>query len=268
MQYLRRQFLSRAVLIVALSGLIVIGRALPSLAATEQSVTVFAAASLSGALSELAAAYQQRKNVRVRTVFAASSTLAKQILNGAPADIYISANLDWMDRVEQSGLVKAGSRRPILTNALSLIAPSAQAHQIDLAAPNSVLQALEGGRLAIGDPDHVPAGMYAKHALRTLGQWQSLKDHIAPAADVRAALAFVAQGAVNLGVVYASDTVGRARIVEVARFPRSSYPPIIYPMAIIDQHERPDVRLFFRFLQSDDAHAIFSRYGFSHPKSR
>jgi len=228
-------------------------------------VRVFAASSLAGALSEIAALYESQQGTRISTVFASSSTLAKQIINGAPADIYISANPDWMNRVESSETLVPGSRQLLLTNRLSLITPSPQEISVDLSVPNSIVQALQGGRLAMGDPDHVPAGMYAKAALTTLGRWPALKGRIAAAPDARAALAYVERGEVTLGIVYASDVVGRSRVTEVLKLPESSHPPILYPMAMISGNDDQAVQQVFRFLQSDDARVIFNRHGFSKP---
>jgi len=231
-----------------------------------ETVRVFAAASLTGALGEIAALYENHHGTRISTVFASSSTLAKQVINGAPADIYISANEGWMDQVEKSGLLISTSRRNLLANRLSLIAPSTQPDiTVDLSGRNTILQALNGGRLAMGDPDHVPAGMYGKAALTTLGQWQSLKDHVAAASDVRAALAFVERGEVTLGIVYASDVVNRPKVFEVLKFPQSSHPPIVYPVAMIRGKRSQSAQQFFGFLQSDEARVIFVRYGFSKP---
>ena len=234
-------------------------------ATAAETVRVFAASSLTGALSEIAARYKSQQGVQISTVFASSSTLAKQIINGAPADIYISANPDWMDRVERSGTLAPGSRQLLLANRLSLIAPSTEGTSVDLSQPNSIVHALKGGRLAMGDPDHVPAGMYAKAALTSWGRWQALKGRIAAAPDARAALAYVERGEVSLGIVYASDVVGRSRVTEVLKFPENSHPPILYPMALISGNDEPAVQQVFRFLQSDDARVIFSRHGFSKP---
>jgi len=228
-------------------------------------VRVFAASSLTGALNEIATLYETRQGVRISAVFASSSTLAKQIINGAPADIFISANPGWMDRVERSGTLVPGSRQLLLANRLSLITPSPQETFVDLSVPSTIVQALQGGRLAMGDPDHVPAGMYAKASLTSLGQWQALKGRIAAAPDVRAALAYVERGEVNLGIVYASDVVGRPRVTEVLKFPETTHPPILYPMALIRGSDNQAVQQVFRFLQSDDARVIFNRHGFSKP---
>ncbi len=228
-------------------------------------VRVFAAASLTGALSELSALYQSRTNSHVSTVFASSSTLAKQIINGAPADIFISAHPTWMDKVEETGGVDPSSRTVLLGNTLSLISPAQTARRVDLSDQNSIEMAMAGGRLAMGDPDHVPAGIYAKSALNSLGRWQSLKHRIVAAPNVRAALTFVERGEVNLGVVYTSDITGRPGIREVARFPETTHSPIKYTMAIARGRTLIHIVTFFDFLQSDAARVIFSNYGFSKP---
>jgi len=248
---------------IAFMLICLIGR--PVSAPAAQSVKVFAAASLTGAIQNLADLYQSRHHMRISAVFASSSTLAKQIMNGAPADIYLSANQDWMDRVERTGHTLPGSRFSLLGNQLTLIAPASSPVSLDLTAPNAILIALRGGRLAMGDPDHVPAGIYGKAALKTLGQWRSVKDRIAAAPDVRAALAYVERGEVNLGVVYSSDTVGRRKIVVAAIFPPSSHPPIIYPIARIKGRQNDKIERFYQFLKSREARAVFTQFGFSQP---
>ena len=254
---------SSLLLLVVLIGVASVFRAPSSKA--DEAVTVFAAASLTGALSEIARLYENQRGVRIRSVFASSSTLAKQIINGAPADIFISANQDWMTRVEKSGRIEPSSRVSLLANRLSLVVPSSQPQTIVLTEPGSILKALKGGRLAMGDPDHVPAGMYAKAALQSLNLWPALRGRIAAAPDARAALAYVERGEVALGIVYASDTVGRAKISEAAKFPQSTHPAISYPMALISGATGSPVQQLFRFLQSDDARVIFLRHGFSKP---
>jgi molybdate transport system substrate-binding protein len=235
---------------------------------SEEIIRVFAASSLTGALSEITHLYRSQNDIRVSTVFASSSTLAKQVLNGAPADIFISANQVWMDQLEKSSLLVPGSRRALLGNTLSLIAPASIARPLNLYERASLEQALNGGRMAIGDPDHVPAGMYAKSAFSKLGYWKFVKTRIVATPNVRAALAFVERGEVNLGVVYASDITGRPEVKEVARFPDETHPAIIYPMGLVRGRALPYVRRFFDFLQSDAARVIFTRYGFSWPDYR
>jgi molybdate transport system substrate-binding protein len=237
---------------------------------TAEVIRVFAAASLTGAVSELAKTYESRTGVNIRAVFASSSTLARQIISGAPADIYMSANLKWMSEVENRGNIDTNTIISLLTNRLSLIAPSSSisssnASTVKLSDPHSIEAALSGGRLAMANPDHVPAGMYGKAALRSLGLWEGLKGRIAGAPNAVAALTYVERGETLLGIVYSSDLTGRTRIKGVATFPQSSHPPIIYPAAVIKGRGLPFIQQFFRFLQSDEARAIFSRHGFSRP---
>lgn len=224
-------------------------------------VLVFAAASLTNVLEEIDAAFSALTGVHVRASYASSSVLAKQIEAGAPADIFLSADRKWMDYLEKHQLLKDGSRRDVLGNQLVLIAPAASAVQVKLARGVNLAALLQGGRLATGDPDSVPAGIYARQALAQLGAWDALADHLVRAENVRAALAYVARGEAPLGIVYRTDALAEQRVRIVDTFPGSSHPPITYPVARTLQ-SNPDARRYSDFLSSEAGRAIFTKYGF------
>jgi molybdate transport system substrate-binding protein len=246
---------------IALAVVFSILAAAPALAADK--VVVFAAASLTNAFEDIAAIYAKQTGVRIVNSFASSSTLARQIENGAPAQIFASADTQWMDYVEKRGLIAAASRRTPVASALVLIAPSASA-----LGPQAITAHLEwmtllnGGRLALGDPDHVPAGIYAKQALAHLGAWDTLKSHLAPAEDVRAALVYVDRGEAPLGIVYLTDAKQDPGVKIVGMFPPDSHLPIVYPFALV-KGAGAAARAYFKFLTGNIAMAVFARYGFS-----
>ncbi|MCP5372767.1 MAG: molybdate ABC transporter substrate-binding protein [Hyphomicrobiales bacterium] len=228
-------------------------------------VRVFAAASTATALAELAAAYAARTGDRIVAVHAASSTLAKQIAHGAPADLFLSANVGWVDYLAKGNATAAATRRPLLANRLVLVAPADTAWTLDLAPGADLAGALGDGRLAMGDPDHVPAGIYGRRALRALGLWAAVRARTAPMTDVRAALALVERGEAAAGVVYATDARVTPRVRVVAYFPADSHPPILYPAALVADEPAPAARAFFAYLFSDEAAAVFARHGFAKP---
>jgi len=236
--------------------------ALPAAADDATPITIFAAASTSNAVNEIAALYEAEGHGAVRPVFAASSTLAKQIDQGAPADLFLSANVEWMDYLASRHLLEPGSRSDLLANRLVLVAPADSVWTLEIAPGFDLAGALGDGRLALGDPGHVPAGLYAKAALEALGIWDSVAAKTAHAANVRAALALVESGAVPAGIVYESDAVISRRTRVVARFPVDSHPPIVYPLAVIAGHRRPEVLRLRDFLNGDLAAEVFRRHGF------
>ena len=204
-------------------------------AAEKNEVVVFAAASTTNAISEIGDLYAARMPVNIKTSFASSSTLAKQIASGAPADVYLSANKKWMDYLEEKHLIAQESRFDLLGNRIVLIAPAdSSVKQIDV-APQLELAGVLGkdGRLSMGDPDHVPAGMYGKKAMQNLGIWDQVQDRLAPMKDVRAALVLVERGEVPLGQVYATDAAISRKVRVVGTFPDNSHPPIVYPVAAV-----------------------------------
>jgi len=243
----------------------------PAQAPTESStVLVFAAVSLADAVGEVGHAFTARAgatratagaHVAVRTSFAASSVLARQIEAGAPADLFVSADPEWMDYLEQHRLLRLGTRHDLVGNRLVLIAPAASTVQLTLAPHVDFSRALANGRLATGDPDSVPAGRYAKEALTKLGVWNEVAPHLVPCDNVRAALEFVARGEAVLGIVYRTDALIEKRVRVVDVFPADSHPPIIYPMALTSR-AGPEAAAFEQFLESDTAGEIFARHGF------
>ncbi len=228
-----------------------------------QGLVVFAAASLKNALDEVAAAYQAHGGGKAAVSYAASSALAKQIEAGAPAQIFISADLAWMDYLQQRRLIRPDSRRNLLGNELVLIAPAGSEAQVTIAPGFPLRQLLHGGRLALADPASVPAGLYAKAALKKLGVWAGVKDRVAPAENVRLALAFVARGECPLGIVYATDARAEPQVRVLAPFPAGSYPPVIYPVALTTARGWEQARRFEQYLGSPEARAIFERWGFT-----
>ncbi len=230
--------------------------------ARSEEVTIFAAASTTNAVTDLANAFAQRGSIGVRPVFAASSTLAKQIVHGAPADLFLSASLAWMDYLETKDALAPGSRVDLMRNRLVLIAPSRSALALTVAPGFPLAEALAGGRLAIGDPAHVPAGIYAKSALESLGVWDAVGPQAAAAANVRAALALVERGAAAAGIVYATDAALSRRVRVVAAFPAENHPPIVYPLALVSGRDGPAARALHSYLQGAEAAGIFRSHGF------
>ena len=224
---------------------------------------VFAAASLKESLDAVNVAWAQQGGTKAVVSYAASSALAKQIEGGAPAQVFISADLEWMDYVEKKGLIQSASRKNLFGNKLVLIAPLASKAQATI-APGFPLAQLLGpsGRLALGDPQHVPAGKYAHAALEKLGVWDSVANRIAAAESVRAALNFVAREEAPLGIVYETDAKAEHRVKVIATFGAGLYPPVIYPAAIL-AGAKPLAAAYLAFLSSPQAKAVFQRYGFT-----
>jgi molybdate transport system substrate-binding protein len=229
--------------------------------AAAQSITVFAAASLTDAMKEIGAAYEARTGRHVAFSFAASSTLARQIESSAGVDMFLSADLDWMDYLDKKALLKPGTRRTLLGNRLVLIAPAGLKANVKIAAHFDLAGALGSSRLAIADPASVPAGKYGKAALTDLGVWNSVKDKLAIAENVRAALAYVARGETRLGIVYNTDAkiAPQVRVVDV--FPDNSHEPILYPVALT-KDAKPAAADFETYLESAAAKAVFEKDGF------
>lgn len=245
--------------LVALAGLLV-----PNAAwAQRQGPLVFAAASLQESLTAAAAAWGRQGHPRPVLSFAASSALARQIEAGAPADLFLSADEEWMNALAHKGLLRPGSRLSLLGNRLVLVAPAASRASLAIRPGFPLAQALgSDGRLALADPLAVPAGKYAKAALVSLGVWPALAGRLAQAENVRAALAFVERGEVPFGIVYETDARASAKVRMVGRFPAATHPPISYPLATLRQSRHPDAEPFRRFLASPAGKAIFRRYGF------
>lgn len=224
---------------------------------------VFAAASLKNALDAANAQYERETHRKVMTSYGASSALAKQIEAAAPADAFISADLDWMDYLAQRKLIKAETRSSFLGNRLVLVAPASG--RIDIAiGPNFPLaEALGGGRLAMADPSSVPAGKYGKAALEALGVWRSVASKVAPAENVRAALLLVSRGETPLGIVYRTDAAAEKGVKIVGVFPEGSHPPIVYPIAVTATSNNPDAGSYVAFLKSAAVRPVFEAQGFT-----
>ena len=225
-------------------------------------LVIFAAASLKNALDAAASLYAaQPGKAPPRISYAASNTLARQIEQGAPADIFLSADLEWMDYLASKSLIRPETRVNLLGNRLVLIGPP-DAAAIDLKNGLDLVPALAGGRLALCN-DAVPAGKYGKAALESLGAWNGIKDRLAPAENVRAALLFVARGEAPLGIVYRTDAAAAAQLKILGTFPEESHPPIIYPVAIPKDSANPEAPEFLAFLRGATARAAFEQQGFA-----
>ncbi len=238
--------------------------AAPTLAApAPKPPTVLAAASLQESLTGVAEAWVRKGHPRPVIAFAASSALARQIEAGAPADLFFSADEDWMSYLEQRRLLRPGSRVSLLTNDIVLIAPAGSNVRLSAARGFPLAQALgPNGRLALADPDSVPAGKYAREALTSLGVWPQVHGKMARAENVRAALAFVARGAAPLGIVFATDARASTAVRVVSTFPAASHAPVSNPLAAPARATNPEGEAFRRFLLSGEAKAIFRRFGF------
>ncbi|CNE72232.1 molybdate transporter periplasmic protein [Yersinia enterocolitica] len=227
-------------------------------------ITVFAAASLTNALQDIAAQYKKEKQVDVVASYASSSTLARQIEQGAPADLFISADQQWMDYAIDKQQMVANTRYTLLGNELVLIAPKdSKITKVEIDKKTDWKKLLEGGRLAVGDPDHVPAGIYAKESLENLGAWATLAPEMARANNVRSAMALVERAEAPLGIVYGSDAIASDKVKVVGVSPEASHKPVEYPMAIVKGHENPTVTAFYDYLKSPAAAVIFEKYGFT-----
>ena len=236
---------------------------LPSSAAqTDQpAIIVFAAASLTNALQEVGDGFTKDSSIPVKFSFAASSALARQIENGAPADVFFSADLEWMDYLQTRKLIQAATRRDVLGNQLVLVAPVTSKITLHIAPDFPLLAALGNSRLAIGDPDGVPAGRYAHESLTKLGVWNAIADRLARADSVRSALVLVDRGEAPLGIVYQTDALidKNVRVVDV--FPDNTHLPITYPIALVSG-AKADAAKFLAYVQGPAAGIVFERYGF------
>ena len=253
----------RLVRVFAAVACAVAAAALPAQTAIAQTkpVTVFAAASLTDALNTIGKAYKARSGKRVTLVYAASSALARQIEASAGADMFISADTEWMDYLDNKGLMAHATRRNLLGNHLVLVAPVESKVALKIAPHFNLLGALNGGRLAVADPESVPAGKYGRQSLTSLGVWNAVVDHLASAENVRVALAYVARGETPLGIVYTTDAMSEPKVRIVDTFPDNTHLPIVYPVALT-KDAKPDAAAFLAFLSSPDAAAVFTKAGF------
>jgi molybdate transport system substrate-binding protein len=231
--------------------------------APAEPVNVFAAASLKNALDAVSEAWKAETGKEAKDTYAASSALAKQIEQAAPADIFISADLDWMNYLDEKKLIKTGTLKLLLGNALVLIAARDSGLKLELKPGADLAGVLAGGKLALGDVKGVPAGKYAKAALERLGIWASVEASLAQTENVRAALALVARGEARLAIVYATDARAEPKVEVAGVFPEDSHDPIVYPAAVISSSTNPDSQAFVAYLSSAKAREIFTAQGFT-----
>lgn len=242
--------------------LVVLATLLLSLPAfAEEKLTVFAAASLTNALSEVDVRYEKETGVKVVHSFAASSALAKQIESGAPADVFISADLKWMNYLQDKSLINKSTRKNLLGNELVLIAPKGKVFEVKFDKAFDFSKAFEG-RLCTGDIESVPVGVYAREALTNLGWWKDIKSRIVGAQDVRGALMFVERAECNIGVVYETDAKISSKVDLIAVFPDSSHSPVVYPVASM-VNAKMNTTSYLNYLQSPAALNVFKKYGFN-----
>lgn len=255
---------ARLIVILSLFLALAAPRAAAAQNADKDTLTVVAAASLKNALDDTNAAFTKASGVKVTASYAASSALAKQIEQGAPADVFISADLKWMDYLAERKLVKADTRLNLLGNRLVLIAPKDSKLDHVAIGPGFDIATLAGdGRIAVADVKAVPAGLYVKAALQKLGAWKAAAPKLAMAENVRATLAFVARGEAPVGIVYETDAKIEPAVKIVGAFPDGAYPPVTYPVAVTAESKKAAAQRYVAFLRSSAAKAIFEKYGFS-----
>ncbi len=232
-------------------------------AAQAADLVVFAAASLTDALKDIAPLWEKSGGAPVKFSFAASSTLARQIEQGAPANLFISADLQWMDWADQRHLVVTATRRNLLGNSMVLVMPKERVKQVQISPTLDILALLDpDGRIATGDPASVPVGIYAKQAFTNLGLWDKVQPRIAGAESVRAALLLVERHEAPIGIVYATDAAVDPAVAVAGTFPADSHPPIIYPFAVTSAGDTPEARKLLDFLAGPESRAAFAKRGF------
>ena len=230
-------------------------------ASKKPELLVLAAASLTNVLDDLSADWQETSGVTVKLSFAASSVLARQIEAGGKADVFISADQEWMDYLQSRGLIEKPTRRDLAGNRLVLIAPADSKIELKIAPGFPLAGVLGGGRIATGDPDTVPVGRYARSALTSLGLWDEIRDRLVRADNVRSAMVFVARGEVPLGIVYTTDALVDQKVRIVDTFPANTHTPITYPAAVVNG-ARGEARPFVEFLGGDVARGTWKKFGF------
>ena len=230
--------------------------------AAAERVVVLAAASAAHVIDEVIGEFEAGPDDSVVASYAGTAALARQIESGAPADIFLAANAAWMDHVEAQGLIEPGSRQVLAGNRLVFVTGDSDMAPVEPFAALDLPALLNGGRLAIGNPDHVPAGIYARQALEALGLWPEVRSRLAPAADVRAALALVARGEASLGIVYATDVARIEGVHVVGTIPAALHEPIVYPVARVAGRNTPLALRFFEFLTGPEGRTAFARAGF------
>ncbi|KQV38062.1 MULTISPECIES: molybdate ABC transporter substrate-binding protein [unclassified Rhizobium] len=251
--------LTKVAVAVAVAGF----TAVASPAMADDAIAVFAATSLKNALDAANAEWTKESAKQTTVSYAASSALAKQIESGAPADLFISADLAWMDYVGEKKLIKDDTRSNWLGNRIVLVAPKENAKTVEIKEGFDLAGLVGDGKLAMGAVDSVPAGKYGKAALEKLGVWSSVEGKVAGAESVRAALALVSRGEAPYGIVYQTDAAADPGVAVVGTFPEDSHPPIIYPVAILSESKNADAAAYLEFLKSDKAAAFFTEQGFT-----
>ncbi len=246
---------------VARASALVLAVAVPVMAGADE-ITVFAAASMTNAMAEIGERFEAATGHDLIVSLAGSSALARQIRQGAPADIFISADPGWMDTLEDDGLVAEGTRLDLLTNSIVLVAADPDAAPVGIGPDTDLAGLLGDGRLAMARVDAVPAGLYGKAALESLGLWDGVAAQVAQARNVRAALAFVATGEAPYGIVYATDAAAEDRVTVVGTFSPDTHPPIVYPAAALARSDNPLTPVFLEFLRGPQARAVFEDEGF------
>ena len=229
-------------------------------------LTVFAAASLKDSLDENIKAFAARTGHNVRVSYAGSNALARQIESGAPADLFMSADEEWMDYVGQKNLIAAGTRRDLLTNSLVLIAPADSKAKLSIAPGFGLAAALSGGRLALANPDSVPIGKYARAALTRLGVWNDVEKSLTRSENVRASMVLVARGETPFGIVYATDAKVEPKVRVVDTFAADLHPKVVYPVAILAGRQAPAAQALYDYLFGAEARAVWNRFGFGQPR--
>lgn len=232
-----------------------------SSASAEQKVTVFAAASLTNAISEIVTEYGKSNTLKIQTSLASSSMLAKQIENGAPADIFISADSKWMNYLQEKDLLKADSRFNLLGNHLVLITPKGKSFKVEMKQDFNFANAFSG-KLCTGETESVPAGVYAKQSLKALNWWDAIKTRVVGTQDVRAALTLIERSECDAGIVYATDAKVAEKVETIAAFPDASHDAIVYPLSLT-KNAKPESSGFYHYLKSEKAKAVFVKYGFT-----
>ena len=240
--------------------------ALPAAEPSQKALLVFAAASLTDAMNAVGAAYEKDTGVAVKMSFDSSSSLARQVEAGAPADLFLSADVDWMDYLQTRNLIQPETRRDVVGNRLVLIAPADSRLEIKIEPHFKLAAALGNARLATGDPDSVPVGRYARAALTSLGVWEEVAPHLARAENVRVALLYVARGDAPLGIVYASDAFVDRRVRVLDSFPANTHQPIVYPIALT-KTAQAQARSFLSYVMNQ-GQSTFAKYGFITPPAR
>ncbi len=250
---------ARSLLVGLFVAAVGVAGTIPAVAAN---VTVFAAASLKEAMDAQAKRFEVDTGNKVVVAYAGSNALAKQIEGAAPADLFISADLAWMDYVDQRHLVAPGTRVTLLRNTLVLVAPASSTSALTIAPRFGLAAALGSDKLAMGNPDSVPAGKYGKGALEALGVWAGIEKQVARTENVRAALALVSRGEAPFGIVYGTDAFADKGVRIVDTFPADTHPPILYPAAVLASSKSPAARPLLDYLRSADAGKVWRKYGF------